>query len=56
MDKLVPGAEVTAYAVLQWGWIVRNSWHRKFEVKNDRAALRHLARELAELIMGEAFV
>ena len=55
-DKLVPGAKVTAYAVLQWGWIIRNSWHRKVEVKNDRAALRHLARELAELIMGEAFV
>jgi hypothetical protein len=55
-DKLVPGSKVTAYAVLQWGWIIRNSWHRKCEVKNDRVALRHLARELAELIMGEAFV
>lgn len=55
-DCVVPDAEVSAYAVLQWGWIVRNSWHRTLPVGKDRAALRHLARELAELIVGEGFV
>jgi 3',5'-cyclic AMP phosphodiesterase CpdA len=55
-DKLVPGSEVAAYAVLQWAWIVRNSWHSKLDVTNDRTALSDLARELAELILGEAFV
>jgi hypothetical protein len=55
-DKIVPGSEVAAYAVLQWAWIVRNSWHFKFKVTNDRTALCDLARELAELILGEAFV
>jgi hypothetical protein len=55
-DKLIPGSEVAAYAVLQWAWIVRNSWHFKRKVTNDRTALCDLARELAELILGEAFV
>jgi hypothetical protein len=55
-DRLVPGAEVSAYAVLQWGWIVRNSWHRKLPVGANRSALRDLARDLAALIIGEGFV
>jgi hypothetical protein len=55
-DRLVPGSEVSAYAVLQWGWIVRKGWYRKLPVENDRSALRDLARDLAALIIGEGFV
>jgi hypothetical protein len=55
-SDLPPGSEVNAYAVLQWGWVVKNSWRRKVLVGDDRSALRDLARELAELILGEAFV
>lgn len=55
-DGVVPKAELNAYAVLQWGWVVRKSWWRKRTVEGDRSAMRDLARELAELISGEAFV
>jgi hypothetical protein len=55
-DVIVAGAELNAYAVLQWAWITRNSWWRMRKVEDDRSAIRELARELAELISGEAFV
>jgi hypothetical protein len=55
-DRVVPDAQISASAVLQWGWIVRNSWHRTLPVKRDRSALGDLARELAALIVGEGFV
>jgi hypothetical protein len=55
-DRVVPDAQISAYAVLQWGWIVRNSWHRTLPVEKDRSALGDLARELAALIVGEGFV
>jgi hypothetical protein len=55
-DRVVPDARLSAYAVLQWGWIVRNSWHRTLPVEKDRSALGDLARELAALIVGEGFV
>jgi hypothetical protein len=50
------GGELSAYAVLQWGWFVKNSWRRSTGIVSDRADLRDLARTLAELILGEAFV
>jgi Calcineurin-like phosphoesterase len=55
-DVVIPGAELNAYAVLQWGFITRKSWWCKRKVVNDRSAMRDLARELAELVAGEAFV
>lgn len=53
---LPQGGELSAYAVLQWGWFVKNSWRRSTGIVSDRADLRDLARTLAELILGEAFV
>jgi hypothetical protein len=47
--------ELTGYAVLQWGWFVRNSWHRKATLTGDRSAIRDLATQLADLVAGEAF-
>lgn len=55
-DVIVQNAELNAYAVVQWGWIVRVRWWRQRCVGNDRSALKDLARELAELIVGETFV
>jgi hypothetical protein len=52
---LPPGGELSAYAVLQWAWLTKNSWRRKVLI-NDHSAVRDLARQLAELILGEAFV
>jgi hypothetical protein len=52
---LPPGGELSAYAVLQWAWLTKNSWRRKTKIV-DNSAVRELARELAELIFGEAFV
>jgi len=53
---IVTGAELNAYAVLQWAWVTKRSWWRMRTVGNDLSALRDLARELAALICGEAFV
>lgn len=55
-SALLPGSELSAYAVLQWGGIVKNGWRRGLAVGTDRSAMTDLARELAELILGEAFV
>jgi hypothetical protein len=55
-DVVLQNAELNAYALVQWGWIVRVRWLRKRRVGNDRSALKDLARELAELIVGETFV
>src|SRR5579862_711525 len=55
-NGLPQGGELSGYAVLQWGWFVKNSWRRKKSITDDRSALRDLARCLAELVLGEAFV
>jgi hypothetical protein len=52
---LQAGGELSAYAILQWAWLSKNSWRRKVLI-NDHSAIRDLARQLAELILGEAFV
>lgn len=52
---VVTDAKLSAYAILQWGSITRNSWWRNSTIAADRTAMRLLARELAELILGEAF-
>ncbi len=54
-EALPQGGELSAYAVLQWAWLTKNSWRRKVTI-NDHSAVRELARQLAELILGEAFV
>jgi hypothetical protein len=52
---LQAGGELSGYAVLQWAWLTKNSWRRKVLI-NDHSAIRDLARQMAELILGEAFV
>jgi hypothetical protein len=49
------GGEVSGYAVLQWGWFVKKSWLRSAPIV-DRSAIRDVARTLAELVAGEAFL
>jgi hypothetical protein len=55
LATLQAGGELSAYAVLKWAWLSKNSWRRKVLI-NDHSAIRDLARQLAELILGEAFV
>jgi hypothetical protein len=54
-DSLPQGGELSAYATLKWAWLTKNSWRRKVRI-DDHSAVRELARQLAELILGEAFV
>jgi len=49
---------LSAYAVLQWGWMTKNSWRRtlKYDGHRGNSTMEDLARQFAELVMGEAFV
>jgi len=50
--------EFSAYAVLQWAWMVKNSWRRTvgYERGTQNQSLADLARQMAELVLGEAVV
>lgn len=52
---LQAGGRVSAYAVLQWGWFVKANWLRSATI-TDHSALSDVARKLAALIAGQAFL
>ena len=57
--KLLPErGTLSGYAVLQWGWLVKNQWRETLTYSEHRgqSCLEDLARRLSEQILGEAFV
>jgi len=52
--QLPATGQLSAYAVLQWSFFVKNSWRRTIRIE-DASSKAALARTLAELILGEAF-
>ncbi len=49
------GGTIMGVAALQWGWAVKKTWLSTREIK-DRSTLNDVARQLTELIAGEAFL
>ena len=54
--ELPINGELSGYAILQWGFFVKNVWRRRILITEERSAVRELARQMAELVLGEAFL